>query len=166
MPALPAGSIAPEFTLQGLDGSPYTLSAALTKGPALLVFFKISCPTCQYGMRYFSRIGEHLAGTSATVWAVSQTDLDSTRAFNQQFESNLTSLADREDDDFAVSNAYGITNVPTAFVINQDGLVTHFSVGWVKTDVVEMAAAMSSAVDRPPYVPFRPGEDIIAYKGG
>ena len=73
---------------------------------------------------------------------------------------------DSEDADFVVSNAYGITNVPTAFVISPDGEVKHTSVGWVKAEVEEIAAAMSASADHPPFVPFKPGEDILAYKGG
>ena len=166
MPALLPGSVAPNFTLGDADGNARSLAAALTKGPVLLVFFKVSCPTCQYGMRFFSRIGEHLADTPVTVWAVSQNDADSTKSFNREFESNLPALLDSEHAGFAVSNAYGITHVPTAFVIGQDGEVKHSSVGWVKAEVEEIAAAMSAAADQPPYIPFQPGEDVVAFKGG
>jgi len=166
MSTLPSGSTAPNFTLKDADGNPQSLAAALTKGPALVVFFKVSCPTCQYGMRFYSRIGERLADTPLTVWAVSQNDPDSANHFNREFESSLATLIDSEEAGFRVSNAYGITNVPTAFVIGQDGKVKHNSVGWVKADVEEIASAMSAAADRPPFIPFQPGEDIIAYKGG
>jgi peroxiredoxin len=166
MPALPPGSAAPNFTLKDANGNSHSLAAALTNGPALLVFFKVSCPTCQYGMRYFSRIGEHLADTPVTVWAVSQNDPSSSKTFNREFESKLPTLIDSEDAGFVVSNAYGITNVPTAFVISPDGQVKHTSVGWVKAEVEEIAAAMSAAADHPPFIPFKPGEDILAYKGG
>jgi peroxiredoxin len=166
MPALPPGSAAPNFTLKDANGNSHSLAAALTNGPALLVFFKVSCPTCQYGMRYFSRIGEHLADTPVTVWAVSQNDPSSTKTFNREFESKLPTLIDSEDAGFVVSNAYGITNVPTAFVMGPDGEVKQTSVGWVKAEVEEIAAAMSAAADHPPFIPFKPGEDILAYKGG
>ena len=166
MPALPPGSAAPNFTLKDANGSPHSLAAALTNGPALLVFFKVSCPTCQYGVRFYSRIGEHLADTPFTVWGVSQNDPSSTKTFNREFESKLPTLIDSEDAGFVVSNAYGITNVPTAFVISPDGEVKHTSVGWVKAEVEEIAAAMSAAADHPPFIPFKPGEDILAYKGG
>lgn len=166
MPALPPGSAAPDFTLKDANGNSHSLAAMLTNGPALLVFFKVSCPTCQYGMRFFSRIGERLADTPVTVWAVSQNDPNSTKTFNREFESKLPTLIDSEDAGFAVSNAYGITHVPTAFVISPAGEVKHTSVGWVKAEVEEIAAAMSAAAGNPPYIPFKPGEDILAYKGG
>lgn len=166
MPALPPGSAAPNFTLKDFDGVEHRLAAALTNGPVLVVFFKVSCPTCQYGMRYYSRIGEHLADTPVTVWSISQNDPESTKAFNREFESNLAALIDGEEAGFPVSNAYGITHVPSAFVIGQEGEVKYSSVGWVRAEVEEIAAAMSAAAEHPPFIPFQPGEDVIAYKGG
>ena len=48
MAALPPGSKAPDFELPDRDGASHSLSDALRKGPVLLTFFKISCPTCQF----------------------------------------------------------------------------------------------------------------------
>jgi hypothetical protein len=47
-------------------------------------------------------------------------------------------------DSYPVSNAYGLTNVPTIFWIAQDGEIEVSSVGWVKADF-EINRKMASA---------------------
>ena len=39
-----------------------------------------------------------------------------------------------EREAYPVSNAYGLTNVPTIFWIAQDGEIEVSSVGWIKAD--------------------------------
>ena len=51
-----AGAKAPAFRLTSLDGSARTLEDILAGGPALLAFFKISCPVCQLTAPYLERL--------------------------------------------------------------------------------------------------------------
>ena len=55
MAALEAGKQAPQFELPAMDGSKFSLQDALHRGPVLAVFFKNSCPVCQYALPYFER---------------------------------------------------------------------------------------------------------------
>ena len=55
MPALSAGKTAPDFRLKSRDNKEFSLADALTRGPVLLVFFKVSCPTCQYAFPFYER---------------------------------------------------------------------------------------------------------------
>ena len=83
MAALTPGSKAPDFELPDRDGAPHSLSDALRKGPVLLTFFKISCPTCQYGVPFISRLAAPLEGKPATVWGISQDSPENTAGFNR-----------------------------------------------------------------------------------
>ena len=56
MPALQEGSKAPDFSLPALDGANFSLQDALHRGPVLAVFFKVSCPVCQYAFPFFERL--------------------------------------------------------------------------------------------------------------
>jgi len=56
MAALGTGVRAPEFELRTMDAKPFSLGDALARGPAVLVFFKVSCPTCQYALPFFERL--------------------------------------------------------------------------------------------------------------
>ena len=58
MAALNPGTVAPDFTLQAMDGKRFSLFETLDQGPVLAVFFKISCPTCQYALPFLQRLHE------------------------------------------------------------------------------------------------------------
>ena len=47
---LPVGADAPRFRLVDGEGTPRSLNDLTAAGPALLVFFKTSCPTCRLAL--------------------------------------------------------------------------------------------------------------------
>ena len=65
MAALTIGAKAPEFDLKTLDGKRFSLSDELAHRPVVLVFFKVSCPTCQYALP-FSRDCIRATGVTAS----------------------------------------------------------------------------------------------------
>ena len=56
---------------------------------------------------------------------------------------------------YPVSNAYGLTNVPTVFWIAQDGEIEVSSVGWIKADFLELNRKMADLGKIPPSTGFR-----------
>src|SRR5580658_9844628 len=91
---LDAGKRAPEFQLEMLGGGSTTLREILAGGPALLAFFKISCPVCQMTFPFLERI--HRAG-AVRIFGISQNDAADTREFNQEFGVTFPTLLDSED---------------------------------------------------------------------
>jgi peroxiredoxin len=164
MAALSAGAKAPEFALQSADGKKASLADALKKGPVVAAFFKVSCPTCQFTAPFLERLHEAYGGEHFTLWGVSQDDAADTREFNQEFEIEFPTLID--DNGYRVSNQYGITNVPTVFLIAPDGKIQESSVGFSKKDLEKMAAAAARATSTPPTSFFKPGEVIPDSKPG
>jgi hypothetical protein len=67
---------------------------------------------------------------------------------------------------FPASNAYGLTHVPSLFLIDPSGKVNLTSVGFTKADVESIAGQASAAAKMPMISPFRPGEVIPASKAG
>jgi hypothetical protein len=67
---------------------------------------------------------------------------------------------------YPVSNAYGLTNVPTVFWIAQDGEIEISSVGWVKADFVEVNRKIAEAEKIPPAVVFKAGEEVRDFRAG
>ena len=65
---LEPGSRAPDFRLPQLDGGAVALREILANGPAVIAFFKTTCPVCQLTLPFLERI--HKAGT-LPVYAVS-----------------------------------------------------------------------------------------------
>ena len=67
---------------------------------------------------------------------------------------------------YPVSNAYGLTNVPTLFWIAPDGEIELTSVGWVKADFEQVNRKMADAGKTAPAAMFQPGEDVREVRAG
>jgi peroxiredoxin len=138
---LEPGSLAPPFTLKGLDVEPYSLRDLLERGPVVLAFFKISCPVCQFTFPFLQRIFERYAGDGVSVIGVSQDDPRSTREFDQESGVTFPTLID--DQGYPVSNAYGLTTVPTIFLIDTDGRIKISGAGFSKNDLTVIAKELA-----------------------
>src|ERR1700723_3236907 len=164
MAALPPGAKAPAFALQSTDGTKSSLADALKKGPVVAAFFKVSCPTCQFAAPFLERLHETYGGDKFTLWGISQDDAADTREFSREFEIDFPTLIDEKG--YPVSNQYGITNVPTVFLIAPNGKIQESSVGFSKKNFEQIAAAAAKATNTPPTSFFKPGEVIPDLKPG
>ena len=165
MAALATGTKAPQFELQTLDGKPFSLNHQLARGPVVLAFFKVSCPTCQYAFPFLERLHKSYAGKGISLFGISQNNAKDTSAFNKEFGITFPTLLD-DPDSYPVSNAYGLTNVPTIFWIAQDGEIEVSSVGWVKTGFEEIGRKMADFAQTTPVAVFKPGEDVRDFRAG
>jgi peroxiredoxin len=164
MQAQEAGTVAPPFTMNDIDGKSYSLPEALKQGPVLLAFFKVSCPTSQFTFPFLERLHQAVKGSSAVrLWGVSQNDARDTRAFAQEYGLSFPLLLD--EDGYPVSNGYGLTNVPTLFLIQPDGTIRVSSVGFNRKDIEEAAAEFGKFTGQPIQV-FLPGESVPDSKPG
>lgn len=165
MAALTPGSKAPEFELKTLDAHSFTLRDELAYRPVVLAFFKVSCPTCQYAFPFLERLYKAYGSGKVKLVGISQNDLKDTAAFIKEFGITFPILLD-EAHTYPVSNAYGLTNVPTIFWIAQDGEIELSSVGWVKKDFEEISRRMAEAGKISPAALFRPAEDVRDFRAG
>ncbi len=151
---------APEFTLPDVAGKRRTLEELLRQGPVVVAFFKISCPTCQYTFPFLGRLHKELGGVSPKVIGVSQDVRRKTEGFNREYGVSFPVLLDSEDEDYPVSNAYGITHVPSLFLIEPDRRIALNSVGFVKADLEELARRLG------PVTLFHRDEKVEAFRAG
>lgn len=165
MASLDAGTQAPQFELPAMDGSKFSLQDALTRGPVLAVFFKISCPTCQYALPYFERIFKTYGNEKLSIVGISQNDKKDTADFMKKYGVTFPALLD-DTKTFPASNAYGLTNVPTAFWISPDGEVEVSSVGWVRQEFEEIARKAASITAQAQKPLFQPTEQIADFRAG
>jgi peroxiredoxin len=165
MPALTAGKIAPDFSLPTVQDRQFSLSHALESGPVVLAFFKISCPVCQYALPFLERMYRHYMGKGVTFVGVSQNPKQDTRAFLKQYGISFPTVLD-DARKYEVSNAYGLTNVPTLFYISAEGEIEISSVGWSRADVAEINGRLAEVLNAPRATVFRPGEDIAELRAG
>ena len=159
MATLKPGGPAPEFKLADLAGKQHSLAGLRAKGPVLVAFFKVGCPTCQYTLPFLQRLRELAPESKLTMVGVSQDDRAKTEAFNAQFGVRFPVLVDPSDS-YAASNAYGLTHVPSLFLVEPDGRIALTSVGFVKVDLEELARRFGSAEL------FHRDEQIEAFRAG
>ena len=165
MTALTAGMTAPDFSLPAMDGKSYSLHEALQRGPVVAAFFKVSCPVCQYAFPFLDRIYRNFAGKQVSFVGISQNDPKDTAAFVEQYGVTFPVLLE-DTKTFPVSNAYGLTNVPSVFWIGQDGEIQVSSVGWSKKDIEEIADKISKETGEAARPLFRADEKIAEFRAG
>ena len=163
MTRIEAGHSAPSFSLVTPDGQLISLASALHKGPVVLAFFKITCPVCQFTFPFLERLHQFF-GENASVLAVSQDDARDTRDFLTEYNLSVPALLDK--DGYPVSNAYGLTNVPTVFLIDSSGKVLVSSIGFVRADLEKISELLAQHFHHSPVGLFYPEEVIPAYKPG
>jgi peroxiredoxin len=152
---LAAGDKAPEFSLDNLEGGKQSLSGLLRQGPVLLAFFKVSCPVCQLALPFLDRIGKG----SLQVVAISQDNESATKQFHQTYGISLTTLLDRREDSYPASNSFGISFVPTTFLVEPDGAISSVVEGFRKADLESIGL-------RSGIVTFQATESVPAWKAG
>ncbi|HWX91183.1 MAG TPA: TlpA disulfide reductase family protein [Terriglobales bacterium] len=165
MPALSAGKAAPHFQLNTLDGKTFSLKEALERGPVVVVFFKVSCPTCQYALPFYERLFRAYKNQHVTLVGVSQNAAKDTAAFAKEFGISFPLLLD-DTRNYPVSNAYGLTNVPTIFWIATDGEIEVSSVGWIKADFEQINRKMAESAHIAAAPMFQPSEAVQDYRAG
>jgi peroxiredoxin len=165
MAALTTGKTAPLFDLKTTGGQLFSLSDELARGPVVLAFFKVSCPTCQYAFPFLERLYKAYKDSGVKLVGVSQNEAKDTTAFTKEFGVTFPILRD-DTRTYPVSNAYGLTNVPSVFWIAQDGEIEVSSVGWVKADFEQVNRKMAEAGKNSLEVIFRPGEDVRDFRAG
>ena len=165
MVTLTAGVRAPEFSLPTVDGKHVSLREALEKGPVVLAFFKVSCPVCQYAFPFFERMYQANRDASVTVIGISQDNARDTASFMKEYGVTFPVALD-DPKDYAVSNAYGITNVPTLFYIEPSGNIEVSSVSWSKADVEAVNEKLAALRQQPPAVLWRKHEDVRDFRAG
>jgi peroxiredoxin len=165
MSALQVGTSAPDFTLPAMDGSKFSLREALSRGPVLLAFFKISCPVCQYAMPFVERLYRKYGSKGVTIVGISQNEKKDTAQFIKEYGLTFPILLD-DISTYPVSNAYGLTNVPTIFWVAQDGDIEVSSVGWVKKEFEEISRLAAGATSSDLQPVFARGEEIADFRAG
>ncbi|MDX2266560.1 MAG: TlpA disulfide reductase family protein [Bryobacter sp.] len=118
--------------------------------PALVVFLKTTCPTCQFALPYLKRLPESSPG----LLAVSQDPPSTTQRFAARFGAELPYCFDPAEAGYSLSNAFGITHVPTLFLIDSRGKVETVIEGFDKLALEDLG------------IEFLPEEKLPLYKPG
>jgi peroxiredoxin len=160
-----AGNIAPGFSLTALDNKEYSLNTLMERGPVVAAFFKISCPVCQFTFPFLERLYKRYGGDGVAFLGISQDDAKSTAKFVQEYGTTFPMALD-DPNGYMVSNAYGLTNVPTIFLIDTDGTIRVSCTGFDKKDLETIAAKLAERKNISLTALFCPDEVVPANKPG
>ena len=162
--ALKTGEQAPSLNLPGADGTPYPLEQSLERGPVLLAFFKVGCPTCQYAFPFLDRLHRQFQDHGAQVWGVSQDDSSASRQFAAQYGLSFPMLIDAKP--YPVSDRYGVGFTPTLFLVGRNGKVELTGEGFSKQDLLDAQKLLAGALSVTAPALFLPGERVPEFKPG
>ncbi len=128
IPAPQAGFLAPEFSLQTLDGE--TLALSDLHGQAVLVNIWASwCGPCRSEMPAMQTIYEEYQDQGFTILAINATSQDS-RADAQAFvDENRLTFPVLLDLDGSVSRLYQVSALPSSFFVLPDGSIQEVVIG-------------------------------------
>lgn len=152
---LTAAANAPAFSLPDLTGSTHGLNEMLQRGPVLVVLYKVGCPICQLTLPYLERISHG----GLQIVNISQDDAPETTRFMGAYGLTMLTLLDTKKSGYAVSNAFGIQHVPSLFLVEPDGVISHAGSGFRKSELETLAARAGSPV-------FRPEDNVPEWKAG
>ena len=155
---------APALTAYPLDphAAPETLAGWLATGPVAIAFFKISCPVCQLAFPFLDRIARR-GGGGLRIVGISQDEAGLTARFAERFGVGFWLGMDRAAGGYPASNAYGLTHVPSIFVVEPDGAISRQWSGFSKVEM-EKLAARAGGEGAPPL--FGPGDAVPEWKAG
>jgi len=100
-----------------------------------------------------------------TIVGISQNSKKETAAFTRAYKITFPILLD-DTNSYQVSNAYGLTNVPSVFWIAPDGEIEVASVGWNKKDMEELNQRSAEAAAGGAKPLFHPDEQIADFRAG
>jgi hypothetical protein len=142
-------------------GSPAPPVVAAPAGPHALVFYKVTCPTCQMAAPAFDRLA---AASGGAVLGIGQDPADRLAAFGREFGASFPSEPDLAP--YPVSEAYGIEHVPTLVVVDGDGRVADVVESWDREGANRAGAALGGLLGREPIPVSDPGDGLPAFRPG
>ncbi len=138
-----AGDVAPDFTVEMLDGSKVTLSALQGK-PTLLIFWATWCPPCRLEL---SKLQEHIIdryGDKINVLPISRGE---ERAKVEEYISKMGyTFAVGLDGDQNIYRKYATNYIPRCFVIDAKGKVLYSGVGYDEAIAKEVEQNIEKAL--------------------
>ena len=120
------GKLAPDFTLNGLDGQEVSLSGLRGK-PVLLNFWATWCGPCRIEMPFLQEIYEKWTGKELVLLAVNlHEDPDKVREFVESAGYSFPVLLTAGNE---VPLSYNIRGIPATFFIDADGVIRDIKIG-------------------------------------
>jgi len=150
---LAVGAAAPSFTLPDADTGE-AVTDPWQGGRTVIAFFKVTCPVCKMVAPKLTALAEG----GARVVAVGEDPPAALQRYAREEGQQVPTVS--EASPYAVSDAYGISTVPTLYLVEPDGTVAEAVGGWDRSrwNAVAGACGAPAISDETDSLPvFRPG---------
>lgn len=141
-----AGDVAPDFTVEMLDGKKVTLSSL--RGKVVLVsFWATWCPPCRQEMSHMQEgVIDRFAGSDLVVLPISRGEKRET--VEKFIEKMGYGFPVGLDADQSIYSKYASNYVPRSVVINREGEVVYVAVGYDEQIAQEIGAAIAESLQK------------------
>jgi hypothetical protein len=147
--AIPIGTLAPDVPGATIDGA------------HALVFYKVTCPTCQMAAPAIDRFER---GYPGRIRGVGQDPPDALASFSERWGVSFPSVPDL--DPYVASTAYGIAHVPTMVIVDGDGRVAEVVESWDRDGYNRASAMLASLLGVEPATISTEGDGLPAFRPG
>lgn len=163
MPTRAAGDAVVDFTFKGVDGKTYSTAEARKNGLLMLVFYKVTCPVCQFNNPYMEKFRAY-EGKGFQIWGVSQDDAQKTVEYARTY-GNVT-FPQVLDEDLQATVAYDLVSVPTLYLLGSGDTILWQTMGWNRNELNKVSQTIAERLGVPavkivedddPAPVFRPG---------
>lgn len=138
-----AGDMAPDFTVEMLDGSSVTLSKLQGK-PTLLIFWATWCPPCREELSHLQEGVIDVFGNKINVLPISRGEK---REVVEGFLDKMGyTFAVGLDGDQSIYRKYATNYIPRCWVIDSKGEVVYAGVGYDEAIAAEVNEALNKAL--------------------
>lgn len=138
-----AGDMAPDFTVEMLDGSSVTLSKLQGK-PTLLIFWATWCPPCREELSHLQEGVIDIFGDKINVLPISRGEK---REVVEGFLDKMGyTFAVGLDGDQSIYRKYATNYIPRCWVIDSKGEVVYAGVGYDEAIAAEVQKALNKAI--------------------
>lgn len=138
-----AGDVAPDFTVEMLDGSSVTLSKLQGK-PTLLIFWATWCPPCREELSHLQEGVIDVFGDKINVLPISRGEK---REVVEGFLDKMGyTFAVGLDGDQSIYRKYATNYIPRCWVIDSKGEVVYAGVGYDEAIAAEVNEALNKAI--------------------
>lgn len=149
MPPIAAGTAAPE--IPGAEPAP---------GPSAVMFYKVTCPTCQLAAPVADRLAAAFPGR---LLGVGQDPGEKLDQFAEDLGTSFPSVSDGSP--YPVSDAYEVRTVPTLFVLD-DGEIVDVVESWDRDGWNRAAARLAELTGSPAEPVSRDGDGLPPFRPG
>jgi peroxiredoxin len=137
------------------------VDGASQAGPHALLFYKVTCPTCQMAATPLDRFE---TGYPGRIVGVGQDPDDALEGFSASYGMSFPSSSDLPP--YVASNAYGIEHVPTLVVIDAEGRVADVVESWDRDGLNRASATLAALLGTDVVTISDPSDGLPAFRPG